>query len=710
MELVHKGKNYEDNLTGSDREILQTYLHATKVEIITPNEQKAAQNQKRKGAYFNYINITGLDLSKYQIGNDEKEHLNLSETQCFIYSLMQSGCYEESQIEYIRSQMNQDNIQFSLSSIKKLKGLGPIHITYYEDGKKDQIANINNSSASKNSNSKCEDEIADVPLVNIGCYKNHYFINDDCLPISKVWITNFKEHNRYSKFMENTNLKQIRKTTNSYCYSFYKQEQNIGISAGTMITTMMESGLFQEIENPNIYNQNEDKPISAPIDCQPFQKFPQNSSALKQHTEETLQIREDNKDKQTEIVQVGKQLIVYTDFESFTKDENDNNIVHKPFLLCWTVDGETVYSGKTIFSLINYIEDMMIQEGYSKFLVLYHNLSYDASFILQQQITIRDILKPDNQIIQFTVQRNHHLSIVFRDSMRLTGNDVSVSKMPSMFFTKEMQSKIYKEIFPYTYYTMNRYCNKIGSITEASKHIGKNTKEEFIFSIKNAQAYVDEDTFDLQKYALYYCQQDVRVLCKSMQLFEKMIKEQFNLELFKYVSISSLSLEDGVRMFTNDFDIERSYFYDNISLQDLITFQHIEYEIISGVRFDGRNYTIEDVIFDMFTKRQQFKKQGNPVQIIYKLMLNSSYGKTIEAVHNTEDVILNQKDYVDYIYKNKDFIKDITQIGDKYIVNIRSEVVDQTAYTYIGVLILSVSKRIMNEVKVLWSNLMKKLI
>ncbi|CAL6071137.1 Hypothetical_protein [Hexamita inflata] len=79
MELVHKGKHYEDNLTGSDREILQTYLQATKVEIITPNEQKAAQNQKRKGAYFNYLNITGLDLSRYQIGNvgEEKAHLDL---------------------------------------------------------------------------------------------------------------------------------------------------------------------------------------------------------------------------------------------------------------------------------------------------------------------------------------------------------------------------------------------------------------------------------------------------------------------------------------------------------------------------------------------------------------------------------------------------------------------------------------------------------
>ena len=37
-------------------------------------------------------------------------------------------------------------------------------------------------------------------------------------------------------------------------------------------------------------------------------------------------------------------------------------------------------------------------------------------------------------------------------------------------------------------------------------------------------------------------------------------------------------------------------------------------------------------------------------------------------------------------------------MGSKYLIKERVEVIDQEAYTYIGVLILSISKRIMNEV------------
>ena len=39
-----------------------------------------------------------------------------------------------------------------------------------------------------------------------------------------------------------------------------------------------------------------------------------------------------------------------------------------------------------------------------------------------------------------------------------------LSKLPEMFLTKEEKLKIYKEIFPYTFYAMARYCNKFGSI------------------------------------------------------------------------------------------------------------------------------------------------------------------------------------------------------------------------------------------------------
>ena len=50
---------------------------------------------KKKGAYFNYLNTTCLDLSVYQIGKTLEEHLELSrKDNCFIYALKQSGKYE----------------------------------------------------------------------------------------------------------------------------------------------------------------------------------------------------------------------------------------------------------------------------------------------------------------------------------------------------------------------------------------------------------------------------------------------------------------------------------------------------------------------------------------------------------------------------------------------------------------------------------------
>lgn len=38
----------------------------------------------------------------------------------------------------------------------------------------------------------------------------------------------------------------------------------------------------------------------------------------------------------------------------------------------------------------------------------------------------------------------------------------------------------------------------------------------------------------------------------------------------------------------------------------------------------------------MFNERVKYKKEGNPIQNTYKLCLNSSYGKTIEGIHEYE--------------------------------------------------------------------------
>ena len=79
-------------------------------------------------------------------------------------------------------------------------------------------------------------------------------------------------------------------------------------------------------------------------------------------------------------------------------------------------------------------------------------------------------------------------------------------------------------------------------------------------------------------------------------------------------------------------------------------------------------------------------------------MLNSAYGKTIECIHDTKNEIINIDKYNGFFLRNFDRIKYTERYGDKYIVTTHEELNDSYALTYIGALVLSVSKRIMNEV------------
>ena len=79
-------------------------------------------------------------------------------------------------------------------------------------------------------------------------------------------------------------------------------------------------------------------------------------------------------------------------------------------------------------------------------------------------------------------------------------------------------------------------------------------------------------------------------------------------------------------------------------------------------------------------------------------MLNSSYGKTCEGLHDIMYKILSEYQFKPYIFKHYNVIDSIEKIGDKYFVKENVETNKESAFTYIGSLILSMSKRIMNEV------------
>ena len=89
-----------------------------------------------------------------------------------------------------------------------------------------------------------------------------------------------------------------------------------------------------------------------------------------------------------------------------------------------------------------------------------------------------------------------------------------------MFFNKQDQQNIFKELMPYNYYTKERYLNNIGSITESLEFLPSGTThEDFTKAINRAEALLDEDSYDMYKYCKFYCEQDVKILAKAVMIF-----------------------------------------------------------------------------------------------------------------------------------------------------------------------------------------------
>ena len=140
---------------------------------------------------------------------------------------------------------------------------------------------------------------------------------------------------------------------------------------------------------------------------------------------------------------------------------------------------------------------------------------------------------------------------------------------------------------------------------------------------------------------------------------------------------------------------------DNIGLEDLIEYQQIEFEFIRGYYWDGKkDYRIQKVIKHIFNKRLEYKALNNPLQELYKLIMNSCYGKTIQKPVKYEHKYIKESDLSKYWYKNYYKIIECSKLANSniYDVKIIKQINDQFNFTLLGVQVLSMSKRIMNEV------------
>ena len=154
---------------------------------------------------------------------------------------------------------------------------------------------------------------------------------------------------------------------------------------------------------------------------------------------------------------------------------------------------------------------------------------------------------------------------------------------------------------------------------------------------------------------------------------------------------------------------------DNITLEDWVKYNGLECEVIRGYKWTGeKSFLIRDVIQNLHLLRCEYKKTHNPLQLVIKLIMNSAYGKMIQKPITTTTEfkkqftkVFNKKtqEYEDdypldkYLIKNSAKIVSYIQVNKNlYAVKVGKQIDTFYTNTLLGVQILSMSKRIMNEV------------
>ena len=188
---------------------------------------------------------------------------------------------------------------------------------------------------------------------------------------------------------------------------------------------------------------------------------------------------------------------------------------------------------------------------------------------------------------------------------------------------------------------------------------------------------------DLQKYDGYFVKINVTAVNKH-----------------RHFPLLTRKNDDGIREFKND--LLGVHYVDKCTLEDLIEFQKIEFDIVKGYYFeDGRIAHIQGIIKTLFDTRAKEKKNKNPIQVVYKLLMNSIYGKSLLKYDDITTVIKdNEADMLKYLLNNYDTHYETVKLNDcdKYSVKIIKDFDDHFNFPQFGCEVLSMSKRIMNEV------------
>ena len=172
------------------------------------------------------------------------------------------------------------------------------------------------------------------------------------------------------------------------------------------------------------------------------------------------------------------------------------------------------------------------------------------------------------------------------------------------------------------------------------------------------------------------------------------VKKKYN-----FPCMSKLN-KDGIREWSNNM-INETIYVDKTTLEDLIKYHKIDFKVNRGYYYDnGRNMRLKPAITHLFNKRLEAKAQGNPIQNVYKLLMNSSYGKCLLKPIDTDVKFVNEKNYKQFVDSNYNWIKEGEKVDGckSWKFKLIKPINEHFNLVSCGVEVLSTSKSIMFEV------------
>ena len=785
---------------------------------FTPVSASGNKRKDNRDSFFPYLNETDLDLSRYQIFNSivrinkkgkAKQRKELNDS-CFVYALKQFRIDNDT-LNKIRARIHVRKL--GLNKMDAICEEFNLHVIVHD---MEQTNNHRKFRVNKKNYFGVPREQA-IAIIDLNSYKNHYFLEE-----KTIYTLDYIKH----KYLLHEDVPE-QAYNKRYVKGYWQRtsESKRFLTSAKLIKLLFESNNFTPItyNKARVLSTTLYKDINFNIDDLHYDE---------KHCTRLMQPVNSSKSKHSFITEEKEYTYFYADFEA-----DVSKTPHKCYMCCvQSIDGTKfkTFKGpdcdKKFLNFMSYFDNPCIY---------FHNLKYDFSFLAKYGMKrsiqkgtrlMRAVINYHNEVL------NKDVDIYFRDTVPILS--CKLSRLPQMFHINNIQ----KEIFPYKYYTLERLESNIGTINEAGKNEDKPwstddyklfneniDKIEFCRIDENGNLDPKGNHFDMYKYAEFYCQQDVNILRQAFNKFASDFMNEFNVNPFNFISISSLANEvfkqrvyypngnlyevgghvrefmaqavyggrcmtaynkkwnikdkqivdyDAVSLYPSamsrlytvegrpevlkysaqgltfipdelkkysayvieikitkchkhypfslivqhtkegnvnrDVNIDEEHpvtlVVDNIYLEDLVEFQKITFDVIRGYTWSGKkDYRIQKEIKKIFNKRLEYKKQDNPLQELYKLIMNSCYGKCIEKpvvkdVTYVKDEIVKTKKmtynrYQRYLEKHYEEIIEDIEIGGG-VHEIKRLIPTDTHFnnSLLGIQILSMSKRIMNEV------------